>query len=159
NDDDPFAKEANIEGVHRKDFDVDSKGNPLGLHGMRATISEEDKIFRQDPITKVFKPFAWNPWPKDIKPNDQGSFVFSEPRFPPHLVERGPDGKPILKDGLQVWTPNQLKVGSTTTFEAMNSTSRASEAWAGREIDWGQNGKLDAEPHAFIDFNAFYSPI
>ena len=157
NDDDPFANESNIEGMHRKDFDVDAKGNPLGLHGMRASVGDESKLFRKD-ANGVFQPFAWNPWPPEVKPDDQGRFVFNEARFPPHLVERGPDGKIILRDGLQVWTPNQLKVGSATTFEGMNTASRASESWAGRKIDWGVDGQLKAEPHAFIDFNAFYSP-
>ena len=157
NDDDPFAKESNIEGMHRTDFDVDSKGRPTGLHGNRAAIQEEDQIFRRLPNGQ-YVPFAWNPWPKDIKPNADGQFVFNEPRFPPHNPTRGPDGKVVVKDGLQVWTPNQLSIGSATAFEGMNSASRAAESWAGREIDWGRNGQLQAEPHAFIDFNAFYSP-
>jgi len=157
NDDDPFAKASNIEAMKRTDFDVDKNGNPVGLSGNRAKVQDEDKIFRRDPRDGQYKPFAWNPWPS-VKPDANGKFVFDEPRFPPFQVERGPDGKPILKDGLQVWTPNNLKVGSATAFEAMNSASRASESWAGREIDWGQNGKLETNAHAFIDFNAFYSP-
>ncbi|HEY8210174.1 MAG TPA: hypothetical protein VIG99_21965 [Myxococcaceae bacterium] len=157
NDDDPFAKETNIEGMHRTDFDVDKKGNPVGLRGNRAGVIEEDKIFRKD-AQGNFVPFAWNPWPKEVKPDANGRFVFDEPRFPLFQQERGPDGKIIVKDGLQVWTPNNLSIGSATTFEGMNSVSRAAESWAGREIDWGNNGKLEAEPHTFIDFNAFYSP-
>lgn len=157
NDDDPFAKESNIEGMHKTDFDLDSKGKPVGLHGNRAAIQEEDQIFRRN-AQGQYVPFAWNPWPKDVKPNADGQFVFNEPRFPPFTPQRGPDGKIVIKDGLQVWTPNQLSVGSATTFEGMNSVSRAAESWAGREIDWGNNGKLTAEPHAFVEFNAFYSP-
>jgi hypothetical protein len=157
NDDDPFAKESNIEGMHRTDFDVDSKGRPVGLRGNRVAILEEDKIFRKN-AQGDFVPFAWNPWPKEVKPDASGRFVFDEPRFPLHQPERGPDGKVVIRDGLQVWTPNNLSVGSATTFEAMNSASRAAESWAGRQIDWGNDGRLEAEPHVFIDFNAFYSP-
>jgi len=48
----------------------------------------------------------------------------------------------------------------TTTFAASNSTIDAAESWAGRDIRWGEkNGILEIESQAFIDFNAFYSPI
>jgi hypothetical protein len=59
---------------------------------------------------------------------------------------------------LQVWKPNQLRVGTTTAFEAANVTKEAGEAWAGRELRWGPDGRLKMEPHVFVDFNAFYSP-
>ncbi len=127
-------------------------GNPVSL-------AEESKIYALDKQTAEFKPFAWNPWPLYPLPNEQGDFrIADEERFPLHKTERDADGKVILRDGLQVWTPRNLRLGSTTAFEAANAVKDASESWAGRDLLWGDNGILTIEPHIFIDFNAFYSP-
>ena len=109
-------------------------------------------IFRLDQTTGLFKPFAWNPWPVIALANADGSFRFpDEPRFPFFEIERGPDGKPILRDGLQVWKPNDLRRGMTTVFEAANKVKDAAEDWSGRYIPWGVDGVLNIEPQAFID--------
>jgi hypothetical protein len=156
-EDDPFVRESDFMRMDPARFGLGEDGRPT-LSGSRVTLSEESKIYRRDPSTGQFKPFAWNPWPQEPKSNMSGDFRFpDEERFPLHRVERGPDGKIILKDGLQVWSPNDRRLGSTTTFEAANAVKDAAEFWAGRDIAWGVNGLLDIEPHAFIDFNAFYS--
>ena len=91
--------------------------------------------------------------------NADGSFRFpDEPRFPLFEVERGADGRPLLRNGLQVWTPNDLHRGMTTTFEAANKVKDAVEDWSGRHLAWGVDEILVINTHAFIDFNAFYSP-
>jgi hypothetical protein len=130
----------------------------LILRNNHVSIQDESKIYRKDPDTQIFKAFAWNPWPEPTS-NLSGDFRFpDEERFPLFRVERGSDGKIILKDGLQVWSPQDLRLGMTTTFNAANATKDAAESWAGRAIAWGVNGRLDIEAHVFIDFNAFYSP-
>src|SRR5262249_7534613 len=134
-------------------------GLPTSLSGLHALVFNESIIYRQDRMTHVFKPFAENPWPEPTA-NRFGNFVFDEPRFPLHNVERGPDGQPLLdKDGLQIWVKNDLHVGMTTAFEAANRVLHASEGWAGRPVPWGVDGKLEIGAHGFIDLNAFYSPI
>jgi len=138
-------------------FSVDEDGRLIPRSNL-VSLSEESKIYRKDPQTGEFKPFAWNPWPQEPTANQQGDFRFpDEERFPLHKVERDAGGKIILKDGLQVWTPNDRRLGSTTTFEAAHAVKDAAEFWAGRDILWGQNGLLDILPHAFIEFNGFYS--
>ncbi len=156
-EDDPFVWESVVRRMDPSRFGQGEDGRPI-LSGSLVTLSEESKIYRKDPSTGQFKPFAWNPWPQEPTSNLRGDFRFpDEERFPLHRVERDPDGKIILKDGLQVWTPNDRRLGSTTAFEAAHAVKDAAEFWAGRDILWGQNGLLDIEPHAFIDFNAFYS--
>jgi hypothetical protein len=156
-EDDPFVMESLVRRMDAGRFSVDEDGRPI-LRSNLVSLSEESKIYRKDPQTGQFKPFAWNPWPQEPTANQQRDFRFpDEERFPLHRVERDSDGKIILKDGLQVWTPNDRRLGSTTTFEAAHAVKDAAEFWAGRDILWGQNGILDIEPHVFIDFNAFYS--
>jgi len=158
-DDDPFAGESIVELMDPARFGQSEDGHTV-LSGNLVSVFDESKIYRQDPNTGQYKPFAWNPWPAWPTANEQGDFRFpDEERFPLHRVERDLDGKVLLKDGLQVWTPNDRRLGSTTAFEAAHATKDAAESWAGRDIVWGQDGLLEIEPHAFIDFNAFYSPI
>src|SRR5262245_54177783 len=156
---DPFVAESLVRRMDAARFSVDENGRPV-LQSNLVSLGEESKIYRQDPQTMVFKPFAWNPWPIYPAANQQGDFLFrDEERFPLHTVERGADGKIILRDGLQVWTPRaHLRLGSTTSYEAAHAAKDAAESWAGRHILWGENGQLLIEPHIFIDFNAFYSP-
>ena len=156
-EDDPFVRESDVRRLDLSGFIVNEDGRP-GLSSDIAAILEEDFIYRKD-ATGEFTKFAWNPWPQMPTANQQGDFRFpDEARFPLFRQERGPDGKLILRDGLQVWTPNDLRLGDTTAFAAANAVKDAAEAWAGRSIGWGVNGRLDIEPHVFIDFNAFYSP-
>src|SRR5262245_7713068 len=155
---DPFVAESLVRRMDAERFSVDEDGR-LILRSNLVGLSEESKIYRKDQQTGECKPFAWNPWPQEPTANQQGDFRFpDEERFPLHRVERDADGKIILKDGLQVWTQNDRRLGSTTTFEAAHAVKDASEFWAGRDILWGQNGLLDILPHAFIEFNGFYSP-
>lgn len=156
-EDDPFVMESLVRRMDVARFRVDEDGRLIPRSNL-VSLSEESKIYRKDPQTGQYKPFAWNPWPQEPTANQQGDFRFpDEARFPLHRVERDSDGKIILKDGLQVWAPNDRRLGSTTTFEAAHAVKDAAEFWAGRDILWGQNGVLDIEPHAFIEFNAFYS--
>jgi len=159
--DDPFVAESYVGRFDASRFSRDENGLPL-LSGSRVGMIEEDFIFRQNPTTHVFAAFAFNPWPKDVRANEKGNFKFAdEVRFPIHEIERDADGKPVLKDGLQVWKPRDLHLGQTTAFAASNAAIDSAESWAGRDIRWGENrdGFLEIEAHGFIDFNAFYSPI
>jgi hypothetical protein len=156
-EDDPFVRESDVRRMDPERFGLGEDGRPT-LSGSLVSVGNESKLYRKDPKDGVYKPFAWNPWPWVPTSNSHGDFRFpDEERFPLHRVERGSDGKIILKDGLQVWTPNDRRLGSTTTFEAAHVVKDAAEAWAGRDILWGRNGVLEIEPHAFIEFNAFYS--
>jgi len=157
-EDDPFVRAADVKQMSAERFGLDEAGDRW-LWSYSVTLSEEDFIYRRDTPTSEFKKFAWNPWPLWTPANAQGDFRFQdEARFPLFKQERDADGKLILKDGLQVWTPNDLHLGDTTAFEAASAAKDAAEAWAGRDIRWGVNGTLNIEPHAFIDLNAFYSP-
>jgi hypothetical protein len=157
-EDDPFVMESVVQRIDFSRFGVDSEGR-LMLMGDQVSLAEESKIYALDKQTGEFKTFAWNPWPLYPLPNEQGDFrIVDEERFPLHKTERDAEGKVILRDGLQVWTPRNLRLGSTTAFEAAQVVKDASESWAGRDILWGDNGILSIEPHIFIDFNAFYSP-
>ena len=157
-DDDPFVQDAIVECVADRGFPLTTDGR-LVLGNSRVTIGNEDLIYRVDQTTGLYTPFAWNPWPVIALANADGSFRFpDEPRFPFFEIERGPDGKPILRDGLQVWKPNDLRRGMTTVFEAANKVKDAAEDWSGRYIPWGVDGVLNIEPQAFISFSAFYSP-
>jgi len=157
-DDDPTVREAVIECVPTGDF-WQVEGFGLALWNSRVWMADEDFVYRENRETGEFTPFAWNPWPVIPTPNADGSFRFpDEPRFPLFVIERGPDGKPILRDGLQVWAPLPLHQGATTTFEAANKVKDAAEDWSGRYLHWGDDGYLIVNAHSFIDFNAFYSP-
>jgi len=155
--DDPFVKESDIRKIDASRVGQDQNGKPF-LAGDRVSMIGEDYIYRWNAThSDVFK-FAWNPWPKDGRPNDKGNFNFAdESRFPIHEVERDADGKPVLKDGLQVWKPRDLRLGITTAFAASNAVRPAAESWAGRDLPWGQNGTLKIESQSFVEFNAFYS--
>jgi hypothetical protein len=158
NDDDPFARSNNTEKMHKADFTLDAKGKPVGLEGPRVKIGLEDVIYRQND-KREFEPFAVQAW-KPAQPNRQGNFTFrDEPRFPLHDRKVDKDGKTAVnKDGLQVWHPRELYSGQTTTFEAVNTASRSMEGWAGRKLPWGQDGQMEVNTHAFVGFNAFFSP-
>lgn len=160
--DDPFVAESNIGRLEALAFGQDSDSHP-SLSGDRVSMIEEDTVYREQRPNEsnpgTFTKFAWNPWPIDSRSNTKGNFNFTgETRFPLHEVERGSDGKPILKDGLQVWTPRDLHLGTTTAFAASNAARDAAESWAGRDIAWGNNNVLEIESHIIIDLNAFYSP-
>ncbi len=147
---------AACERMNLSRFILSEDWRPILANEMVKLINES-KIYRRG-ADGVFKPFAWNPWPAPSS-NMYGDFRFpDEERFPLHRVERGADGKIILKDGLQLWSPNDLHLGMTTTFNAANAAKDAVESWAGRNLAWGQNGLLEIETQAFIDLNAFYSP-
>ncbi|MBI4906535.1 MAG: hypothetical protein HY820_23100 [Acidobacteria bacterium] len=157
-EDDPFVSESTVKQMDPARFGLSKDGRRI-LMGAQVQLSEESKVYRRDTKTNEFAPFAWNPWPALPLANEQGDFRFpNEKRFPFLQIERDPEGKPTLRDGLQVWLPQDLRLGMTTAFHAAHAAKDAAESWAGREIVWGVNGLLDIEPHAFIDFNAFYSP-
>ena len=142
---DPFVEESAIGRMDASRFDPDASGRLL-LSGDRVRMNEESVIYKQD-STQVFKKFAWNPWPAYAWSNEKGNFKFAdEVRFPIHEVERDADGKIVLRDGLQVWTPRDLNLGSTTTFAAAHAARDAAEFWAGREIPWGVDNLLEIEP-------------
>jgi hypothetical protein len=159
--DDPFVALSNIGRLDASRIGQDNNGDPF-LSGDRVSMIGEDFIYREERASEsnpgIFTRFAWNPWPKDGRPNNKGNFKFAdETRFPLHETERDADGKVILKDGLQVWKPRDLRLGITTAFAASNAAREAAETWAGRDIAWGQNNVLEIESQIFIDFNAFYS--
>jgi len=122
-------------------------------------VTDEDHISKRDKQTGEFKPFAWNPWPQTWT-NPRWDLIFSdEERFPVFRPLRGADNQVVLKDGLQVWLPQDLNLANTTAFEAANAVKDAADLWSGRYLDWGvDGGLLQIETHAFIDFQAFYSP-
>jgi pimeloyl-ACP methyl ester carboxylesterase len=154
---DPFVEESLIGRMDASRFDQDSNGYPF-LSGDRVQTSEETFIYRRNSTTGMYEQFAWNPWPKEARSNDKGNFKFSdEERFSLHLVERDADGKVILRDGKQVWTPRDLYLGDTTAFAAAHAARDGAEVWAGRDLPWGVDNLLDIEAHAFIEPNAFYS--
>jgi hypothetical protein len=157
-DDDAFVDNSVVEKISSSGFERGAHRHPILSNG-RVKIEDEDFIFRADRETGEFLPFANNPWPAPTS-NRQGDFRFPrEERFPLHEVVRGPDGQPILDpDGLQQWLPRNLHLGSTTAFEAANSARDAAEFWSGRDIAWGNDNLLEINAHAFVDFNAFYSP-
>jgi hypothetical protein len=156
--DDPFVEFSTLEridgtGLHRND-----RGRPM-LVNEQLKIIDEPVVYLENPTTHDYEPFATNPWPQP-ESNEKGSFKFpQEERFPLHLIERGPDGKPVInQDGLQIWKPRDIHLGMTTIFDAVSAAKEAAEEWSGREIVWGSDGLLEINSHAFIDFNALYSP-
>lgn len=157
-DDDPFVKDSVVERMSAFQFSQDEDGR-FTLSNERVRIEDESLVYREDPKTGNFLPFANNPWSQPLA-NAAGDFWFPhEARFPRHEIERDAAGKPVLDEkGLQVWKPRDFRRGMTTTFEAINSAKDAAEFWSGRGLAWGQNGQLTINTHSFIDFNAFFSP-
>jgi hypothetical protein len=158
-DDDPFVEDSVVERISGFRFSRGEDGRHT-LSSNLVSIEDDTVIYREDSNTGEYIPFAWNPWSPELrKANATGDFTFpNEERFPLHRVERDSDGKIVLKEGLQLWLPQDLHRGMTTAFEAANCARDAAEYWSGRELDWGKDGRLDIIAHAFIDFNAFYSP-
>lgn len=160
--DDPFVSESVVKRLAALKFGQYEDGR-LNLLSNPVLVLDEAFIYRENRDTGEFTPFAWNPWP-ETRSNENGDFSFpNEERFPLFKPERGPDGKIILRQGLQVWVPKNLNLGLTTAFEAANSVKDAAEAWSGRGILWGnqtqeRTGELQINGHSFIDFNAFYAP-
>jgi hypothetical protein len=158
-DDDPFVRDAVVECVSDDGGFARTPDGRVVLANSRVTIEDEPVIYRLDRSTGLFGPLAWNPWPVITVAGTDGSFRFpNEPRFPVLEIERGPDGRPLLRDGLQVWRPLDLHRGMTTVFEAANKVKDAAEEWSGRHVAWGVDGILAIEAHTFVDYNAFYSP-
>jgi hypothetical protein len=157
-DDDPFVADAIDERLPQTRFGKDEHGQPM-LRGDQVRIEDEPFVYRANQETGDFEPFAINPWPAPLA-NADGAFTFpDEPRFPLHLIERDADGKPVLNDeGLQLWKPRDQRRGMTTTFEAAHAAKEAAELWSGRALPWGDGGSLLVNTHAFIGFNAFFSP-
>jgi len=155
---DPFVFESIVERMSLSKF-AESDDGRLTLMANPVWVQDEAVIYRENRETGEFTPFAWNPWP-ETRSNESGNFSFSdEERFPLFNPVRGPDGKIVLQDGLQLWTPNNLNLGMTTPFEAASAVKDAAEAWAGRNIAWGQQtGELRINAHSIIDFNGFYAP-
>src|SRR5215468_2177279 len=123
-EDDPFVMESLVERMAPSRFDLGEDGRPV-LSNNLVRIENESKIYRKD-ANGDFQPFAWNPWPQVGTSNVYGDFRFQdEERFPLFKQERDSDGKIILKDGLQVWTPNDLHLGMTTAFNATNAAREA----------------------------------
>jgi hypothetical protein len=147
-----------VERLDASRFDQSEDGRPI-LSGTLVYIQDEEVIYRQDPETGKFVPFAQNPWPLPTS-NATGNFRFTdEARFPRHEIERDAAGRPVLdENGLQVWKPRDIRLGMNTAFEAANTTKDAAESWSGRALAWGDNGRLAINTHAFIAFNAFHSP-
>ena len=178
-DDDPFVDSTEVEKLRSSVFHSGADGLPI-LSNSRIAIGDEQLIYLEDPATGDYRPFANNPWPCEPDPvntgfclppksNGKGDFRFPrEERFPLHLIERGPDGRPLLDaNGRQIWKPRDLHLGSTTAFEAAQAALEAVEEWSGRVIPWGKDRAPDLpqddrllfiNSHAFIDFNAFFSP-
>lgn len=158
NDDDPFARPNNLEKMPQGDFSLDAHGRPIGLVGPRVKILDDETIFRANP-DGTWVSFANNPWAA-AKPSKNGNFTFpSETRFPIHGVVRDASGKAVLDaKGLQQWNKRDLFASQTIAFEAANATSHAAEAWAGRPLKWGTAGQIPINTHAFVGFNAFFSP-
>lgn len=157
-DDDPFVEDSIVERLPHSRFGQDENGRPI-LRGAQVWVEDEPLIYRQDAKTGKFLPFATNPWPLPLA-NESDDFTFQdEARFPLHLIERDASGKPVLDEkGLQLWKPRDLRRGVTTAFEAANAAKDAAEFWSGRDLLWGDNGRLGINAHAFIAFNAFWSP-
>src|SRR5262245_26154518 len=158
-DDDPFVADSVVEGLSTSRLDRSQDGRYILINNLINTEAQA-VIYVSEQEAGEYVPFAWNPWAPELRmANVDGNFMFpDEERFPLHRVERGPDGKIILKEGLQLWLPQNLHRGMTTAFEAANAVKNAAEFWSERSLVWGTDGRLDINSHAFIDFNAFYSP-
>ena len=156
--DDPFVEGSSFERIDGTGLDMGDGERPM-LANAQLKIVDESVVYRQESDNTDYLPFATNPWPHPMS-NEKGNFKFpQEERFPLHLIERGADGKPILnEEGLQIWKPRDLHLGMTTIFDAATAAKEAAEDWSGRNIAWGDDGFLEINSHAFIDFNAFFSP-
>jgi hypothetical protein len=157
-DDDPFVADSIIERMAPARFGREEDGS-LILRGNQVQILDESVVYRENSRTGEFEPFATNPWPEPVA-NADGDFQFPhEARIPGHEIERDADGRPVLnEEGLQIWKPRDIRRGMSTAFEAAHATKDAVEFWAGRGLLWGEDGRLLINAHAFIGFNAFYSP-
>lgn len=157
NEDDPFVRKNHYERMPIEDFHLDENGKPTGLVGPRVLIEEEPILYRVE--DNQYVPHANNPW-APTEPNSNGNFSYPrEERFPLHQYKVDENGKAVLdKDGLQQWAPRELHTGRTITFEAVNHVSHSMEGWSGRPIQWGDNGQMYVNTHAFVGFNAFFSP-
>jgi hypothetical protein len=154
--DDPFAAASVVEQLDAAKFTVDKDGRFV-LRSDQVWIENEPVVFNQlDFIKWELEALAWNPWPAPLA-NLQGDFRFpDETRFPLFTPERDAAGRIIRREGLQVWTPNDLRLGMNTAFAAANAARSAAEAWAGRDILWGKEGRLDIRPHFYVGLNAFH---
>jgi hypothetical protein len=166
--DDPFVGPSIIKRMDPAEFGQGRDGRPT-LYSNRVLVTDEDVIYRKDKAG-IFNKFAWNPWWWQAWTNPRWDLTFpDEERFPLFRPLRGSDNQIVLKDGLQVWLPQDLNLGNTTAFEAANAVKDAADLWSGRFVNWGSQCESCAIPHppgaflliethAFIDFNAFYSP-
>jgi hypothetical protein len=129
------------------------------LDDNRLAVVDEAVVFRFNENIGEFRPFANNPYPAP-RSNADGNFVFAaEPRFPLFEREVDANGHGVLDaNGLQIWKPLDVHRGMNVAFEAALSTRDAAEQWSGRELPWGDSGRMEMDTHAFVDFNAFYSP-
>jgi len=144
--DDPFAAASVVERIDSAKFGHAEDGHPI-LRSDKVWVEDEQVVFKLDFKTFELQAFAWNPWPAPTA-NLFGNFRFpDETRFPLFKLERGPDGKVVNREGLQVWTPQDLHLGMNTAFLSAHAARAAAETWAGREILWGKNGRLDIRPH------------
>lgn len=156
-EDDPFVGDSIVECLRSSQFGRVEE-HRLSLSNDRVAIVDEPVVYRQDPATGVFLPFANNPWPLPIS-NADGNFLFpDEPRFPRHEIERDANGTAVLRDGLQIWKPREIYRGMNATFEAANAARDAAEHWSGRELRWGVDNLLFINSHTFVGFNALFSP-
>ena len=134
--DDPFVDKAAIKRMDPSEFGQARDGRPT-LRSNRVWVTDESYVYGKDKQTGEFKPFAWNPWPQTWT-NPRWDLIFSdEERFPLFKPLRGSDNQIVLKDGLQVWLPQDLNLANTTAFETANAVKDAAELWSGRFIDWG----------------------
>ena len=135
--DDPFVEGSSFERIDGTGLDMGDGGRPM-LANAQLKIVDESVVYRQESDNTDYLPFATNPWPHPMS-NEKGNFKFpQEERFPLHLIERGPDGKPILNEnGLQIWKPRDIHLGMTTIFDAASAAKEAAEDWSGRNIAWG----------------------
>lgn len=79
--DDPFVRDSNIKRMDGSGFEL-FEGGRLLLTNKQVRIREDVKIYRADPKTGDYKPFAWNPWPAPAS-NKKGNFKFpNEDRSP-----------------------------------------------------------------------------
>ena len=166
--DDPFVGPSVIKRMDPAKFGQARDGRPT-LYSNRVLVTDEDFISRRDKAG-VYGKFAWNPWWWQAWTNPRWDLTFpDEGRFPAFRPLRGSDNQIVLKDGLQVWIPQDLNLGYTTAFEAANAVKDAADLWSGRPVNWGSQcapcaiprppgGFLLIEAHAFIDFNGLYSP-
>jgi hypothetical protein len=158
-EDDPFAADSIVECLRTSQL-TRLHAQQFLLGNGRVAIEDETVIYRQN-ANGEFLPFANNPWPQPLS-NAEGNFLFpNEPRFPRHEIERDPNGRMILdENGLQIWKPRDIRRGMNTVFDAANAARAAAEHWAGRELRWGEErgDRLPINAHAFVDFNAFFSP-